>query len=112
MPLSTICQLWSVLLVEKTTGLPQSFDQLSNVVIYMFRVRSGPYEYTRTVRTLIRFSTSWTIRVFRSYGFFSLIELEDTKGEIRICISKKYRHTMDKRTNNDLQNIHIKQKIG
>jgi hypothetical protein len=41
---------------------------------------------------------------------------EDTKGVIRICILKKNRQhngqkKKDKRTNNDLQNIHIKQKI-
>jgi hypothetical protein len=43
-------------------------------------------------------------------------EFEDTKGVIRICISKKKRqHNGQKkkyiRTNNDLQNIHIKLKI-
>jgi hypothetical protein len=43
-------------------------------------------------------------------------EFEDTKGVIRICISKKNRQRndqkkKDKRTNNDLQNIHIKLKI-
>jgi len=43
-------------------------------------------------------------------------EFEDTKGVIRIRISKKNRQhngekKKDKRTNNDLQNIHIKLKI-
>jgi hypothetical protein len=43
-------------------------------------------------------------------------EFEDTKGVIRICISKKNRqHNGQKkkyrRTNNDLQNIQIKLKI-
>ena len=43
-------------------------------------------------------------------------EFEDTKGVIRISISKKNRQhnrqkKKDKRTNNDLQNIHIKLKI-
>ena len=44
-------------------------------------------------------------------------EFEDTKGVIRICISKKNGQHNDqkekkyKRTNNDLQNIHIKLKI-
>jgi len=43
-------------------------------------------------------------------------EFEDTKGVIRIRISKKNRQNngekkKDKRTNNDLQNIHIKLKI-
>jgi hypothetical protein len=44
-------------------------------------------------------------------------ELEDTKGVIRIRISKKNRQNngqmkKDKRTNNDLQNIGIKLKIN
>jgi hypothetical protein len=43
-------------------------------------------------------------------------EFEDTKGVIRICISKRNRQHNDqkkkyKRTNNDLQNIHINLKI-
>jgi hypothetical protein len=41
-------------------------------------------------------------------------EFEDTKGAIRIRISKKNRYSKDnkyKRTNNDQQNIHIKLKI-
>ena len=43
-------------------------------------------------------------------------DVEDTKGVIRICKSKKNRQhndqkKKDKRTNNDLQNIHIKLKI-
>jgi len=43
-------------------------------------------------------------------------EFEDTKGEIRIRKSKKNRQNNDqikkyKRTNNDLQNIHIKLKF-
>ena len=43
-------------------------------------------------------------------------EFEDTKGVIRIRISKKNRQHNDeekkyKRTNNDLQNMHIKLKI-
>ena len=43
-------------------------------------------------------------------------EFDDTKGVIRIRISKKYinhngQQKKYKRTNNDLQNIHIKQKI-
>jgi hypothetical protein len=45
-----------------------------------------------------------------------LEEFEDTKWVIRICISKKNRqhngqNKKYKRTNNDLQNIHIKLKI-
>ena len=44
-------------------------------------------------------------------------EFEDTKGVIRIRKSKKDRQhngqkNKDKGTNNDLQNIHIKLKIG
>jgi len=44
-------------------------------------------------------------------------EFEDTKGAIRIRISKKNRKhngqkKKSKRTNNDQQNIHIKLKIG
>jgi hypothetical protein len=42
-------------------------------------------------------------------------EFEDTKGAIRISISKNRQHNGQKkkykRTNNDLQNIHIKLKI-
>jgi len=43
-------------------------------------------------------------------------EFEENKGVIRICMSKKNRQhnglqKKHKRTNNDLQNIHIKQKI-
>jgi len=43
-------------------------------------------------------------------------EFEDTKGIIRICISKRNRQSNGqkkeyKRTNNDPQNIHIKLKI-
>jgi hypothetical protein len=43
-------------------------------------------------------------------------EFENTKGAIRICISKKNRQHNGqkkkyKRTNNNLQNIHIEQKI-
>jgi hypothetical protein len=45
----------------------------------------------------------------------SLIEFEDTKGAIRIRISKNRQHNDQKkkykRTNNDLQNIHIKLKL-
>jgi hypothetical protein len=43
-------------------------------------------------------------------------EFEDTKGAIRIRISKNKQHNGQKkkykRTNNDLQNIHINLKIG
>jgi len=43
-------------------------------------------------------------------------EIEDIKGAIRICISKKSRQhngqkKKDKETNNDLQNIYIKLKM-
>ena len=48
--------------------------------------------------------------------FVVLEEFEDTNGVIRIRKSKKNRQhngqkKKDKRTNNDQQNIHIKQKI-
>ena len=50
------------------------------------------------------------------YISFSQEEFEDTKGVIRIRISKKNRQRngqkkKDKRTNNDLQNMHLKLKI-
>ena len=38
-------------------------------------------------------------------------EFEDTKGVMRIRILKKDRQHNDQKTNNDLQNIHIKLKI-
>jgi hypothetical protein len=42
-------------------------------------------------------------------------EFEDTKGVIRICKSEDWQHNgqkkKDKRTNNDLQNIHIKGRV-
>jgi hypothetical protein len=49
-------------------------------------------------------------------GKFRYAEFEDTKGIIRIRILKKNRQhngqkKKDKRTNNDVQNIHIKLKI-
>jgi len=53
-----------------------------------------------------------------SKGFIRTVqeEFEDIKGIIRICKSKKNRQhngqkKKHKRTNNDLQNIHIKLKI-
>jgi hypothetical protein len=51
-----------------------------------------------------------------SYHQYIKEELEDTKGVIRIRISKKNKQHNGqkkkyKRTNNDLQNIHIKLKI-
>ena len=50
------------------------------------------------------------------YVYVCTKEFEDTKGVIRICKSKKNRQHNGqkkkyKRTNNDLQNIHIKLKI-
>jgi hypothetical protein len=61
------------------------------------------------------------LELFRQCGIFLLFilfeeEFEDTKGAIRIRISKKNRQHSGqkkkyKRTNNDLQNIHIKLKI-
>ena len=56
------------------------------------------------------------IRYLRFYYIPIQEEFEDTKGAIRIRISKKNRQhngqkKKDKGTNNDLQNIHIKLKI-
>jgi hypothetical protein len=56
------------------------------------------------------------IRYLRFYYTPIQEEFEDTKGVIRIRISKKNRQhngqkKKDKGTNNDLQNIHIKLKI-
>ena len=53
---------------------------------------------------------------FETQLFHVIDEFQDTKGVIRIRISKKNRqHTGQKkkykRTNNDLQHIHIKLKI-
>jgi hypothetical protein len=53
---------------------------------------------------------------YRQYDNFDIKEFEDTKGAIRIRISKKNRQRNGqkkkyKRTNNDQQNIHIKLKI-
>ena len=64
----------------------------------------------------------WTLNSpIQAYGSaFKIVhyidEFEDTKGVIRIRISKKNRQRNGqkkkyKRTNNDLQNIHIKLKI-
>ena len=56
------------------------------------------------------------IKVQPFWGFFfKQEEFEDTKGTIRIRISKNRQHNDQKkkykRINNDLQNIHIKLKI-
>jgi hypothetical protein len=54
--------------------------------------------------------------IFHILFFKAQEEIEDTKGVIRICLSKKIRkHNCQnrkyKRANTDLQNIHIKLKI-
>jgi hypothetical protein len=54
--------------------------------------------------------------VFQLYSWLAQEEFEDTKGAIRIRISKKNRQHNGqkkkyKRTNNDLQSMHIKLKI-
>jgi hypothetical protein len=60
---------------------------------------------------------NWNNKSYDLKTFFAIIkeEFEDTKGVIRICISKNRQHKGQKkkykRTNNDLQNIHIKLKI-
>jgi len=59
------------------------------------------------------------LRQEKRFSYTSFIyeqEFEDTKGVIRIRKSKKHRQhngpkKKDKRTNNDLQNMHIKLKI-
>ena len=56
------------------------------------------------------------VDIFWAQSNISLGRVEDTKGTIRIRISKKNRQHNGqkkkyKRTNNDLQNIHIKLKI-
>jgi hypothetical protein len=58
----------------------------------------------------------WCFGVFLGGGIILKEEFEDTKGAIRIRISKKDRQHNGqkkkyKRTNNDQQNIHIKLKI-
>jgi hypothetical protein len=60
--------------------------------------------------------TAFRIRKMRSIGCLKG-EFEDTKGAIRIRISKKNKQNngqkkKHKRTHNDLQNIHIDHKIG
>ena len=68
----------------------------------------------QTVNNVVRL---WIqLHSFYRVEIFLQEEFEDTKGVIRICISKKNRqHNCQKkkykRTNNDLQNIHIKLKI-
>jgi hypothetical protein len=61
-------------------------------------------------------SISWRYQLLIDEKVMMYEEFEDTKGVIRIRISKKNRqHNCQKkkykRTNNDLQNIHIKLKI-
>jgi len=57
----------------------------------------------------------WHILRVKRKGKFVTEEFEDTKGLIRICKSKDRQHNGQKkkykRTNNNLQNIHIKLKI-
>jgi hypothetical protein len=66
---------------------------------------------------IVRKDGTTTIRYgMRKDRDVNYLEFEDTKGVIRICISKKNRQHNGqkkkyKRTNNDLQNIHIKLKI-
>ena len=61
------------------------------------------------------YTTPGDLRCYSTQNLF-YEEFEDTKGAIRIRISKKNRQhngqkKKHKRTNNNLQNIHIKQKI-
>ena len=68
----------------------------------------------QTVNNVVRL---WIqLHSFHRVEIFLQEEFEDSKGVIRICISKKNKqHNCQKkkykRTNNDLQNIHIKLKI-
>ena len=65
---------------------------------------------------IVRKDGTTTIRYgMRKDRDVNYLEFEDNKGVIRICISKKNRQHNGqkkkyKRTNNDLQNIHIKLK--
>jgi len=57
----------------------------------------------------------WSL-YYLSFSELRILIFEDTKRVIRIRISKDRQHNgqkkKKKRTNNDLQNIHIKLKIG
>jgi len=69
----------------------------------------------RTIASLFVYSV--IVRNARSKSLSLQEEFEDTKGVIRIRKSKKNRQNngqnkKDKSTSNDLQNIHIKLKIG
>ena len=75
-----------------------------------------------SVEVVCLFSSTWhllyilTCIIIQQKHFDQQEEFEDTKEVIRIRISKKNRQHNDqkkkyKRTNNDLQNIHIKLKI-
>ena len=71
-----------------------------SLIVFVMKCRSS----------VIQVKFPWSIPL--AYGE----EFEDTKGAIRICISKKNRQHNGqkkkyKRTNNDQQNIHIKLKI-
>ena len=76
-------------------------------------VNKFPLEYKNI------FATTCAIFLIRRKALsnLSIRRVEDTKGVIRIRISKKNREhngqkKKDKRTINDLHNIHIKLKIG
>jgi len=76
-----------------------SFDLLKNVVLLLYVINT-----CIEIRTCVLSTLTWFIE-----------EFEDTKGAIRIRISKNRLHNGQKkkykRTNNDQQNIHIKLKI-
>ena len=60
-------------------------------------------------------NTQLTKKMYYMYNYSILYCVYDTKWVIRMCKSKNRQHNSqkkkDKRTDNDLQNIHIKLKI-
>ena len=95
----------------------------TGITMYLFKWQSLvvlsriiPPEHSFSLQSWI-FLACFTVVVGLLLGFFCIQEeFEDTKGAIRIRISKRNRQhngekKKDKRTYNDLQNIHIKLKI-
>ena len=84
------------------------------LVISHHQITSISLRCYSTVQTLELISI--TVCLVKVKEYFVWEEFEDTKGVIRIRISKKNRQHNDqkkkyKRTNNDLQNIHTQLKI-
>jgi hypothetical protein len=91
---------------EQTTQWPTGLEPTTLVVIVTDCIGSCKSNY----HTITTMTTPWNV----SDSIALLVE--DTKGVIRIRISKKNRQhngqkKRDKRTNNDLQNTHIKLKL-